>query len=48
MHQNKVSAKEIQEILGHATIQITLDLYIHTNTETLRNATDVLDQVMSV
>lgn len=48
MHQNGVSAKDISTILGHKSIQITLDLYVHTNTETLRQATDILDQVISV
>ena len=31
MHQNGVSAKDRQKILGPAKIQITLGLYVHTN-----------------
>lgn len=42
MHQNGVASKEIQEILGHEDIQTTLNLYVHTNPEMLRNATDTL------
>ena len=42
MHQNGVASKEIQEVLGHEDIQTTLNLYVHTNSEMLRNATDTL------
>jgi integrase len=38
MHQNGVSAKEIQKIMGHSNIQTTLDIYVHTNEEKLRDA----------
>ena len=47
VYQNHVTAKEIQKILGHKNIQITLDLYIHTNTERLRDATDTLDKAIN-
>jgi integrase len=42
MHQNGVDAKEIQEVLGHEDIQTTLNLYVKTNPEMLRDATDRL------
>jgi integrase len=42
MHQSRVAAKEIQNILGHENIQTTLNLYVHTNPETLRDAVDTL------
>ncbi|MCL0099451.1 hypothetical protein M1O55_01095 [Dehalococcoidia bacterium] len=42
MHQNRVASKEIQGILGHEDIQVTLNIYVHTNSERLRNATDAL------
>ncbi len=47
MHQNGVTAKEIQKIIRHRIIQIMLDIYIYTDTKILRDATDVLDQVIN-
>ena len=47
MHQRGVSAKEIQNILGHEDIQTTLNLYVHTSPETLRDAVDILGEAIA-
>jgi len=41
-----VHAKAIQAILGHANIQITLDVYGHLLPNVLRDATDQMDALV--
>ena len=47
MHKNGADAKMIQETLGHATIQITYDLYIDISPEKKREALGILDQAIT-
>jgi len=38
MIQNRASAKDVQDILGHATYATTMDIYVHTTPSSLRDA----------
>jgi hypothetical protein len=39
--------KDIQEILGHSDIRLTANLYAHLQLELKREATDLMDAVLS-
>ncbi len=43
MFANGVDVKIVSELLGHSTVKITYDIYVHLFANTLRNVTDVLD-----
>ena len=38
MIQNGVQSKAVQDLLGHSTYAVTMDAYVHTNAEMLREA----------
>ena len=38
MIQNGVQPKAVQDLLGHSTYAVTMDAYVHTNAEMLREA----------
>jgi len=43
MIQQGASPKAVQEILGHANISITMDLYVHTDEKMLKTAGELGD-----
>ena len=47
MIENGVPPKVVQAILGHSSYTTTMDIYVHTNPEMLRSATDILDKAIS-
>ena len=47
MQQNGVPDAEIQKTLGHKNIQTTLDLYVKTGPEMLRNAADIIGEAIA-
>ena len=38
--ENGVNIKTLSDILGHATVQITMDLYCHTSLDLMRESMD--------
>ena len=47
MHQNGVDVKQIQETLGHETVQITYDLYIRGNRKMVTEALGTVAQAIN-
>ena len=42
-----ISIEKVSRILGHASIQITADVYNYVSPEATREAADVMDKVLS-
>jgi integrase len=40
--ENGVSIKAVSDILGHSTVQLTMDLYCHASVELKREAVNML------
>lgn len=45
--QNKANMKDVQGLLGHSDIKITMNTYAHDNTISRRSAVDILEQALS-
>ena len=43
MIENGVPPKVVQDIMGHSSYSVTMNIYVHTNPAMLRSATDILD-----
>jgi len=43
----RVDPKTVQELLGHTTIRLTIDSYVHAMPENLRAAALAMDRVLS-
>ena len=41
-----VSSKTVQERLGHSSIQITFDRYVHNTEDMKQEATDTFDEIL--
>jgi integrase len=41
-----VDPKSVQELLGHTTIRLTMDTYVHAMPENLRPAARAMDRVL--
>ena len=47
MVEKGVNPKLVQDIMGHSNYATTLNIYVHTNPETLRDAVDILGEAIA-
>lgn len=45
MIENSIDVKTVYELLGHASIEITLNTYVHSTDYTKRSATNTIEQM---
>jgi len=48
MIENGVPPKVVQDIMGHSSYTVTMNIYVHTNPAMLRSATDILDAAIGL
>jgi len=46
MVEKGVNPKDVQDIMGHSTYATTMNIYVHTSPETLRDAVDILGKLI--
>ena len=48
MIENGVPPKVVQDIMGHSSYSVTMNIYVHTNPVMLRSATDILNKAIGL
>ena len=48
MVQQRVQVNQVQRTLGHSNYSTTMDVYVHTNPENLRDAINTLDSAINL
>jgi len=43
-----VPPKVVQDIMGHSSYSVTMNIYVHTNPVMLRSATDILNKAIGL